>query len=111
VSLEDKYSEKETVGVLILAPRDNQIIIETFILSCRVLGRDIENSIIRFCIDILDATEYGSLFGKFIPSGKNSVAQQSYLGMGFDKVKGGYLWKKGVKQVKLSPWIDIKEFR
>jgi FkbH-like protein len=109
VSLEDKYSEKETVGVLILVPKDNQIIIETFVLSCRVLGRDIENSIIGFCINILDMVEYSGLFGEFIPSGKNTVAQQSYLDMDFDEVKGGYLWRKGAKQAKLSPWIDIKE--
>ena len=109
VSLEDKYSEKEAVGVLILVPKDNQIIIETFVLSCRVLGRDIENSIIGFCINILDMVEYSGLFGEFIPSGKNTVAQQSYLDMDFDEVKGGYLWRKDAKQVKLSPWIDIKE--
>jgi len=109
VSLEDKYSEKEAVGVLILVPKDNQIIIETFVLSCRVLGRDIENSIIGFCINILDTVEYSGLFGEFIPSGKNTVAQQSYLDMDFDEVKGGYLWRKDAKQVKLSPWIDIKE--
>jgi len=109
VSLEDKYSEKETVGVLILVSKDNQIIMETFILSCRVLGRGIENSILGFCINFLETVECSELFGEFIPSGKNVVVQQSYLDMDFDKVKGGYLWKKGVKQAKISPWIDIKE--
>ena len=74
-----------------------------------MLGRGVENSILGFCIDVLETAECSELFGEFISSGRNAVAQQSYLDMNFDKVKGGYSWKKGVKQAKMSPWIDLKK--
>src|SRR6185369_7763364 len=49
IGLSDRYSDKEIVGVVIFQQpfnKDLPVIIDTFILSCRVLGRTIEKGIL-----------------------------------------------------------------
>jgi amino acid adenylation domain-containing protein/FkbH-like protein len=46
INVEDKFGDYGLVGVIISQRRDNVLFIDTFLMSCRVLGRGVENSIL-----------------------------------------------------------------
>lgn len=66
VEVEDRFGEYGLVGVVITKERENTLYIDTFLLSCRVLARGIENAIIiglkKYCLEknlsILEASYY-----------------------------------------------------
>ncbi len=109
ISLEDKFSKKETIGALILMDNGKQVIIESFVLSCRVLGRGVEYAIIEFCINTALKNKHSELFGEFVASGKNSVVKQAYLDMNFNEVDGGYLWKKDINKARHISYINFNK--
>lgn len=74
--VEDRFGDMGIVGIIIVI--DNRI--DTFLLSCRVLGRGIEDKIIESVID-----ECGEeLTATYIKSKKNSQVEELYEKFGFE---------------------------
>jgi len=73
--VEDKFGDMGIVSVVIV--KDNEI--DTFLMSCRVLGRKIENQI----IDIVLKNTNLPLKAKYIKTKKNSQVENLYEKLGF----------------------------
>ncbi|HHQ4919528.1 TPA: hypothetical protein ACSPZ8_004496, partial [Aeromonas hydrophila] len=79
ISLSDRYSSNEIIGVLILQPQNNDVLdIETFILSCRVLGRGIETGALVWAMNYAKANGFNALRGLFILTERNKPAADIY---------------------------------
>lgn len=63
------------------------IFIEDLMVSCRALGRKIENWIFLEIIKIALKRNYKKLIGGFIPTAKNDQVKHLYQNLGFKKVK------------------------
>lgn len=88
----DKYGDSGLTGVLILEPLRNRIWkIDTFLLSCRVLGRNIEKVILNFISKKLLNIDAKEIVGEFIPTKKNIIAKDFYNNLKFKK-KSPNLW-------------------
>lgn len=77
----DKYGDSGLVSVIILRDCKDNIMIDTFLMSCRVMGRKLENVI----IDEI-ANQYKSrkrLIGEYIPTEKNIPVRNLYDRLGF----------------------------
>lgn len=75
----DKYCENGLISVIILIGDKDDIRIDTFLMSCRVMGRKLEDVIINEL-----ATMYeGKMFGEFIPTAKNAPVKELYDRLGF----------------------------
>lgn len=82
VHAEDKYGEHGLIGVLILRQKGKTAYIDTFLMSCRVMGRKLENAI----IDKIALSYKGyvdNLIGEFIPTAKNLPVADLYDRLGF----------------------------
>lgn len=78
----DKYGDNGLISVVILVGSEADVRIDTFLMSCRVLGRKIEDAIINEL-----AGKYGKkLIGEFIPTAKNAPVQDLYERLGFSLV-------------------------
>ncbi|MFA0070086.1 UDP-4-amino-4,6-dideoxy-N-acetyl-beta-L-altrosamine N-acetyltransferase, partial [Vibrio breoganii] len=67
VRSKDKYSkEYEGVAALVIVKQDNQWIIDNFVMSCRVMGRDIEHVILSKLILLASESSLNSVVGRFI---------------------------------------------
>jgi len=84
VRLFDKFGDNGIVGVSILK-KNNKIEwkIDTFLLSCRVLGRTVETAILSFIIDVVKKEGAKSIYGAYIPTKKNQPAMDFYNIHGF----------------------------
>lgn len=85
VSSSDKFGDNGLVGVLICEKSDNEVVIDTFLMSCRVMGRKLENVIISEIVDFYSG-QYDKLVGMFLPTKKNVPVIKKYDELGFTKI-------------------------
>ena len=50
--VEDKFGENGITNVFIIKTKSNEWIIDTFLLSCRIMGRGIEEGIVGKILEI-----------------------------------------------------------
>ncbi len=93
IQIEDKFSKKEIIGVINLAYLDKNIKIESFVMSCRFLGRDIEKAIISFVVSKAQKLKKEGILGDFIKTNRNSPIKDFYESMNFKKIDSGYFLK------------------
>lgn len=83
--LEDKFGDNGVVSVVI-GRIDGEILhIELWLMSCRVLKRDMEYAMMDMLVE--KALEHGirQIKGYYYPTAKNAMVKDFYKAMGFDK--------------------------
>ena len=102
VNVKDKFGDSGITGVVILNTKDNKWIIENFLLSCRVLGRNIENAILDFLINEAKNNNIEYIEAHFIPSNKNMIAASIFQNNNFTLIS---------KETNFEVWyLDINTF-
>lgn len=91
VRLKDRFGDLGMIGVVICRPDatdETAWLIDTWLMSCRVLGRQVE----RAMLDILvqEARKHGKrrLFGTYIPTSKNGMVADHFAKLGFSGIEG-----------------------
>jgi FkbH-like protein len=83
-SLKDNFGDHGLISVVILEKRDDDtLFIETWLMSCRVLRRGMEEFIINKIIDTADKNSFKSVIGEYIKTPKNAMVSDIYGRMGF----------------------------
>jgi FkbH-like protein len=86
--LSDKYGDHGIVGLVCLTEINPEIIfLDTFLLSCRILGRHFETWMLYQSLITAKKNNYKYLVGEFIDSGRNSVAKNFFFDHGFQLIK------------------------
>ena len=107
IRVKDRYSDNGLVGVAITRDRDDACELDTFLLSCRVIGRGVENAFLAHLAGEARLRGKTRLEGWFLPTKKNSPACEFYSTNGFQMVRSepqGALWAFDL-QAK-APWPD-----
>jgi FkbH-like protein len=83
IEASDTFGEYGIIGVALLATAADTWRIDTFLLSCRVIGRSIEDALVAHMVS--EATRAGAamLVGEFIQTKKNVPARDFYKRLGF----------------------------
>jgi FkbH-like protein len=105
-NVKDKFGDSGITGVFIIKKTTNEWILDTFLLSCNVMGRNIENTIISFILSDAKKQKISMVKGKFIPTEKNQPASSFYLDSGFRKEKYFWVFRLGDK-IKTPKYISI----
>ena len=100
----DKYGDSGLIGVIILKNSKENVRIDTFLMSCRVMGRKIENVI----INELAAKYTGKLIGEFIPTEKNVPVKDIFERLDFSLVSNDAGHK--IYELDTSEYVK-KDFR
>ena len=74
----DKYGDYGLVGVAILKRHEATCIIDTLLMSCRVLGRGAENALFAAIGEGAAAFGCQILQGKYVPTAKNAMVKDLY---------------------------------
>jgi FkbH-like protein len=109
----DKFGDEGIVGVAIIHKQPEKWTLDSFLLSCRVIGRKIETAFLARIVS--DAKEQGALtiIGEYIPTSKNAPVKDFYSNHGFEKLtkeKNICRWKLDLtrKTINVPEWIEIK---
>jgi FkbH-like protein len=86
VAAKDRFGDHGIIGVLILEFADDACRIDTFLLSCRVIGRGIERLMVAFAAETAQRRDRRVLIGEFLPTPKNAPAAGFYQAAGFRTV-------------------------
>ena len=76
----DKFGSQGIISVCILKEEQNVTKIDTWLMSCRVLNRKVENKVFDW---IKKVTKSDTVKGIYIPTKKNMMVKDLYLKMGF----------------------------
>lgn len=82
----DKFGDNGVVSVVIGHKVNNECQIDLWIMSCRVLKRDMEfammDTLVKHCLE----SGIDTIHGYYYPTSKNSMVKDFYLTQGFDKI-------------------------
>jgi FkbH-like protein len=113
IRVKDRFGDHGLVGVAIAHDQGEQCQVDTFLLSCRVIGRTVETALLAHLAK--SAAERGCkrLAGWFLPTKKNAPARDFYEQHGFRRQESngtGSLWVLDLDNSPLrSPdWIKLK---
>jgi FkbH-like protein len=94
--LVDRFGDHGIVGLAVVRIDENAAAIETFLLSCRVIGRSAETALLAFLVEWARSRRLERLEGEFIPTRKNAPAADFYARHGFapaGQTSSGTRWR------------------
>jgi FkbH-like protein len=88
VRLVDIFGDNGMISVVICRPLGNNTWgIDTWLMSCRVLGRKVEHMVLREILEHAHATGIHRLMGTYRPTERNKLVVDHYQKLGFNKVR------------------------
>jgi len=82
-SLADKYGDYGLIGVTVLKLSDEELEIDEFLMSCRVLQRGVEQFVMNSVVSFAARHQMATVRGRYIPTEKNSMVKEFYSNFGF----------------------------
>lgn len=83
LALEDRFGDNGVVGLAVLQKGADAWTAQMFLMSCRVLGRTVEQTFVRWIAERAQAAGAKRLVGQFVPTAKNKPFAGFFEGCGF----------------------------
>lgn len=83
LSVQDKFGDNGVTGLAIIAIDGNNATIDTFLLSCRILGKGIESEFLTALLSYLQQKGIQKVHAQYIPTLKNSQVADFYDKLNF----------------------------
>jgi len=113
IRVRDRFGDHGLVGVAIAHDEGEQCEVDTFLLSCRVIGRTVETALLAHLAESAAQRGRKRLVGWFLPTKKNAPARDFYPQHGFNRQLtngAGSLWTLDLKSspLRCPDWIKLK---
>ena len=86
VELCDMFDDLGIIAVAIVEHENDRSRIDTFLMSCRVIGRGVEQALLSTVADLARDRGYGQVVGEFLLTAKNSLVKGFFLENGFEQL-------------------------
>jgi FkbH-like protein len=108
VRLRDKFGDNGMISVVICRWTGSAIgEIDTWLMSCRVLGRSVEQAVLRELLQHARQRGTSKLRGTYAPTSRNKLVEQHYPKLGFLLVDrqpdGTTVWELDVASASVAP--------
>lgn len=80
ISVADKFGDNGITGAIIVTPDGT---IDTFLLSCRILGKGIETAFVKTILGMLANDGFDTLTASYLPTAKNAQVKDFWEKAGF----------------------------
>jgi FkbH-like protein len=112
IRVRDRFGDHGLVGVAIAHDQGEQCEVDTFLLSCRAIGRTVETALLAHLAESAAQRGCKRLVGWFLPTKKNAPARDFYQQHGFERQElndSGSLWTLDLKSSTLHcpDWIKL----
>jgi predicted enzyme involved in methoxymalonyl-ACP biosynthesis len=68
----------------ILEKTSNAAVIDTFLMSCRVMNRGVEQALMAYLLEQARSLDCTSLVGEYLPTERNGMVKEFYPKLGFE---------------------------
>jgi len=82
-TLEDKFGSHGLIAIVILKKDGPTLFIDSWIMSCRVLKRGMEEFTLNAIMELARAEGFENVAGEYIPTKKNGIVKDHYDRLGF----------------------------
>ena len=85
----DRFGDSGIASVLIAVPEEDKhvYVVDTWVMSCRVMGRTVERAIFEHLLSWMEAREVRLVKGIYLPTGKNVPVEGLYRDLGFGQIR------------------------
>ena len=88
-TLQDKFGEHGLISVVILEKQDAKtLFVNTWLMSCRVLKRGMEEFIVNKMIKTAKENGFEKVIGEYLKTPKNAMVANIYEKLGFQRIDG-----------------------
>jgi FkbH-like protein len=97
LSVSDKFGDSGITGLCIIEIEDSKARIDSLLLSCRILGKDIEKAFVCYVLQELKEKGFTEVTAFYVPTAKNMQVAEFYANMDFElekEDKGGSKYYK-----------------
>jgi FkbH-like protein len=102
VRLVDRFGDNGMISVVIFDKAGAEWRCDTWLMSCRVLGRRVEEAVLAEAAAAAKAAGAARLIGEYLPTPKNGLVEQHYAKLGFTLAEelpdGGTRWALDLTQ-------------
>lgn len=104
--LADRYGDHGLVGVVLGRRHDaGTLHLDTWLMSCRVIGRSAEAFVLAEVCRRAAALGYTHLLGEYIATAKNAPVADLYPRLGFRETEAGW-FLRGVDEAPPTTWVS-----
>ena len=104
-TLKDRFGDHGLVSVVIMKREsERELFVDTWLMSCRVLKRGMEEYIINRMVDTARECGASTIKAEYIPTAKNKMVEHIYDAMGFD-YKGD-----GLYSLEIDKFTGLKSY-
>ncbi|MCG6538702.1 HAD-IIIC family phosphatase [Pseudomonas sp. KSR10] len=87
IRLADKFGDNGLISVVLARPDASvgadELLIDSWLMSCRVLGRQVEDAVLEVLARAAVAAGYRALIGEYRPTERNGMVAEHYPRLGF----------------------------
>lgn len=90
VNLADRFGEYGLISVVLAIPAEPGILkIDTWLMSCRAMGRTVEHFVMNHLVRVARQAGYERLLGEYLPTSKNAPVKDLLPSLGFKESAPG----------------------
>jgi FkbH-like protein len=97
--LEDIFGDNGMISTVICRQTGPSWEVDTWIMSCRVLGRRVEEALLQYLVQQARLRGISEIIGRYIPTARNALVRDHYAGLGFTRTgsqNGETIWQLAV---------------
>lgn len=102
--LADMFGDNGMISVVIATQNGRQWEIDSWIMSCRVLGRRVEEALLQHLVQAARARGAIALIGRYIPTARNALVKDHFEKLGFTRTcaqpSGETIWRLVVSEYR-----------
>jgi FkbH-like protein len=95
--LADRFGDNGMITVVIAHKKGAVWDIDTWLMSCRVLGRRVEEAVLAELVTAAKASGAHEIIGRYVPTPRNDLVRDHYEKLGFTRAEetpdGGSVWR------------------
>ena len=112
MKISDRFGDEGIVGVAIVRKEKETWVIDSFLMSCRVIGRGVETALLAKIVEDAKANGASVLIGEYIPTPKNQPTSNFYRDHNFKRIcqkSGTIRWELDLKKstVNIPDWVKV----
>jgi FkbH-like protein len=84
--LEDIFGDNGMISTVICRQAGERLDIDSWIMSCRVLGRSVEDAILQCIVEEARTKGISEIIGRYIPTARNGLVRDHFEKLGFIRI-------------------------
>ena len=111
----DRFGDAGLVGLAIVRTQEQDWLIDSLLLSCRVIGRTVEQALLIYLARQAHKAGAERLLGEYIPTAKNALVKDFYPSRGFEQITthdGAIQFQTNIEKLPTdyADYLQVKEY-